>query len=834
MERASKPRSKDYGWLKMANEASELSSFKLKSHPDKLLVNHLHRVGDLCRKTVSEKSLNIDDADLLRDAAYIIGITHDMGKATRFFQDYIEEKDEKKKKSLKAKDITHHGLLSAFFTYAVMKEYLGQTEGKGRLAEYLPILSFLAVKRHHGNLLNAMDEIKDTDADKEKILKLAQKQINSMDQNKEEIGELLPHLLAKENISLKININKIINYILNEAIKEIRRKEKSFVRGLSEKGDLYPYLISQFIYSALLDADKTDAGLGGINLNRLDLSPKLVDDFREAKGFLSNKNNINSLRNQIYEEAVDRIAGWDLNEKILSLNVPTGTGKTLTALSLSLKLRARLENELKIKPRIIYALPFLSIIDQNYNVFEEVIFKPNEIKDSRLLLKHHHLADVKYKFEESEYEVDKSLLLLEGWNAEIIVTTFWQLFNTLFSNRNKQLRKFNKLANSIIILDEVQAVPHHYWLLIHDSLKLLTEKFNSYVVFMTATQPLIFDEAKGEIKEIAQRKEVYFRGLNRIELIPRIERALTLDEFKALMERDLNEKPNKDFLIVLNTIGSAQEIYKFVQDLPLKNTKKIFLSTNVIPKVRLARIDKIRKSKDSPDERMVIISTQLIEAGVDIDADIVYRDFAPLDSINQVAGRCNRNSSKDEKGTVSIFILKDDRKEFYKYIYDPFLISKTLDILKPIKGPIKESEFLDLNNKYFKAVKKGMAETDSKESLDCIAGLAFKDLSEKFKLIEDDYPKVDVFVELDDQAKEIWKQYRDLQMEKNHLERTKKYLKIKRDFSEYVISAPEKYAHNLIFEGSDMGYISNDELPNYYDEETGFMRAGAGEGTMII
>jgi CRISPR-associated endonuclease/helicase Cas3 len=131
-------------------------------------------------------------------------------------------------------------------------------------------------------------------------------------------------------------------------------------------------------------------------------------------------------------------------------------------------------------------------------------------------------------------------------------------------------------------------------------------------------------------------------------------------------------------------------------------------------------------------------------------------------------------------------------------------------------------------------VKKGMAETDSKESLDCIAGLAFKDLSEKFKLIEDDYPKVDVFVELDDQAKEIWKQYRDLQMEKNHLERTKKYLKIKRDFSEYVISAPEKYAHNLIFEGSDMGYISNDELPNYYDEETGFMRAGAGEGTMII
>ena len=679
-----------------------------------------------------------------------------------------------------------------------------------------------------------MDEVKDIDADKEKILKLAEEQIGSMEDRKEEIQLLLPTLLARMNINIKIDIDNIINYILNGALKDIRRREKSLVRALSESGNLYPYFISQFIYSALLDADKTDAGLGGVNLDRIDLSSVLVDDFRAAKGFSTSKNNLNSLRNQIYEEAMERIKGWDLNEKIISLNVPTGTGKTLAALSLSLKLKERLENERNIKPRIIYALPFLSIIDQNYRVFEEVILKPSASQDSRMLLKHHHLADVKFKIEESEYEVDKSLLLLEGWNAEIIVTTFWQLFNTLFSNRNKQLRKFNKLANSIIILDEVQAVPHQYWPLIHDSLKLLAEKFNSYIVFMTATQPLIFDEAKGEIKEIAQRKDEYFRGLNRIELVPRIEKAMALDEFKALLERDLNEKSDKDFLIVLNTIGSAQEIYRFIQALPLEDTKTVFLSTNIIPKVRLERIDEIRKSsKDAPRRRKVIVSTQLIEAGVDIDADIVYRDFAPLDCINQVAGRCNRNSSKDEKGTISIFILKDERKEFYKYIYDPFLISKTLDIL-PKKGSIKESEFLELNNRYFRAVKRGMGDADSKEIMECIAALAFKDLSAKFKLIEDDYPRVDVFIELDERSEEIWSQFRDLQKEKNHLERTKKYLKIKKDFSEYVISAPDKYAHNLIMEDLGMGYISRDELPNYYDDEIGFMRAGAGSGSMII
>jgi len=571
-------------------------SFNLKSHPDKRLVDHLRRVGRLAKKTVAEKSLNIDDAEVLEDAAYLIGITHDLGKATRFFQEYIDEKDEGKKRSLKARDVTHHGLLSAFITYAVMRDYLRQTGRSGELADYLPILSFLAVKRHHGNLLNAMDEIKDIDADKDRILKVAQEQIESIDMTgRAEINEMVGVLLQEGNIDLEFNFNNIINYILNEAAREIGRREKRFVRRMGEGRDLYPYFISQFLYSALLDADKTDAGLNGVDLERLGLSSKLVDDYRGLKGFTSNKDNINDLRNQIYEEAVDAIRAWSLDDRILSLNVPTGTGKTLAALSLSLKLRERLENERKIKPRIIYALPFLSIIDQNYRVFDEVVAIGGSVKDSRLLLKHHHLADVKYMTEDDEYDVDKGLLLLEGWNSEIIVTTFWQLFNTLFSNRNRQLRKFNKLANSIIILDEVQAVPHQYWQLIHDSLKILTEKFNSYVILMTATQPLIFEEAAGEIKEIAKKKEDYFRGLNRIELIPRIDNALTLDEFKAMLGGDLMEKPDKDFLVVLNTISSAQEVYRFVQELDLENTEKFFLSTNVIPKARLERIDEIKR-----------------------------------------------------------------------------------------------------------------------------------------------------------------------------------------------------------------------------------------------
>jgi CRISPR-associated endonuclease/helicase Cas3 len=817
---------------------SESYSFKLKSHPDKRLVDHLRRVGQLSRKTVTDKSLNIDDKDILTDAAYLIGVTHDLGKATSFFQEYIIEKDEMKKRSLKAKENTHHGLLSAFFTYAVIKEYLSQSGRKGDLADFLPILSFLAVKRHHGNLMNAMDEISEVDAEKDKILKVAEEQIASMD--KIEVSEILALLFPEGMINLKVNINNIISFILEHSFEEIGRKEKRLIRHLNRKIDLYPYFITQFLYSALLDADKTDAGLGGKDLDRLDLPADLVDQYRDRKGFTSDRNNINSLRNKIYEDAMVGIRDWNLENRILSLNVPTGTGKTLTSLSFALRLRDRLKNERNFTPRIIYALPFLSIIDQNYDVFEDVVTQGGKLEDSRLLLKHHHLADVDYKIEDNdEYKADESLLLLEGWNAEIIVTTFWQYFHTLFSNRNKLLRKFNKLANSIIILDEVQAVPHQYWQLIHDATKMLCEKFNSYVIFVTATQPIIFDEAIGEIKEITKKKEEYFKGLDRIELIPRIETALTLEEFKALLEKDLIDNPEKDFLIVLNTISSANNVYHFIKSQELENTEKFYLSTNVIPKERLERIRKIKGSseKDANESsriRKVIVSTQLIEAGVDIDADMVYRDFATMDSINQVAGRCNRNSAKADKGTVSIFILKDDRKEFYKYIYDPFLISKTLDILKPIKSSIRESAILELNNKYFKAVKRGMGDEKSKENLACLSQLSFQDLSKNFKLIEEDYPKVNVFVELDQKAAEIWEKYQDLRMEKNLKERIRKKLEIRKDFSEYLISAPEKSAHNLVVEIGDIGYISMHELPNYYDMETGFKRDKADEGSLIF
>ncbi len=798
-------------------------SFKLRSHPDKLLVDHLRNVGEMCRRTVAESARNLDDAEILKNVAYIIGATHDLGKATGFFQEYLRETDEKRRRALRSRDVTKHGLLSSLFTYAIVREHLRKRGCE--MPGTLPLVSFIAVRRHHGDLTNALDEISAIYAERERVLSVIEEQVSSLDRN--ECAQIFNALLGGV---VEIDLDSLLDHILRDALKDLRG-EKPLVRNLGRRNDVLPYFVAQLLYSALLDADKTDAGLEGVDLGRVNIPPDLVDRYREARGFSERRDGINGMRNEIYHDAVSRISGWDLNERIISLNVPTGTGKTLTSLAMALRLRRRLMNERGVMPRIVYALPFLSIIDQTCDVFEDVLESAGIRADSSVLLKHHHLSDITYTKGDEEFESDVSLLLMEGWNSEIVVTTFWQLFHTIFSNRNRRLRKFNRIANSIIIMDEVQAVPHRYWHLLHDSLKMLCEKFNSYLILVTATQPLIFSEESGEIREAVSDKERYFRALNRVELRPMIDAPMSLEEFEALLEGEIHNNPEKDFLIVLNTIRSARNVYSAIKALDLRDTELFYLSTHVVPRDRRDRIRRIRDERGG--RRKITVSTQLIEAGVDIDADIVFRDLAPLDSINQVAGRCNRNLSKG-RGRVSVVILRDERRELCRYIYDGFLISKTLDILRSCGECIEEREILELNSRYFRVVRSGMSDETSRRCMSMLSGLEFGDLGESFRLIEEDEPRVDVFVETDERASDVWQAYRDLRSERDLWERRRRYLRLRNALSDYMISLPRRLAADLVVENQGTGYISMAELPHYYDPETGFRVEDAGEGSMII
>ena len=805
---------------------NESFSCNLYSHPDKLLKEHLSNVGCSSRETLSLKEIDLSDLelkkDVLVDLSYLIGVCHDLGKATEYFQNYIKETDEKKRMQMKSRPETKHGLLSAIFTYFVLREYLKDQQALNEsLCDILSVIGYLIVKRHHGNLKDARSEVLDLREDEDLVV--LGRQIQSIDLN--EVKKVYRDLF-------KLDLSYFFSHY-QDIVKDILRKKKR-IRRLKEEKNIQYSLITQLLYSVLLNSDKVDASGIQMDRNRGEISSDLVDAYKVIEGYNEPEGKINIIRNSIYDDVISTVGGLNLEQKIYSLNVPTGTGKTLTSLSFALKLRDKLKTEKGFTPKIIYSLPFMSIIDQNFDVFEDVFEKVSgEPPTTDILLKHHHLADIFFETKDNEFETTESLFLIEGWNSEIIVTTFVQFFHTLISNKNRALRKYHNIVNSIVILDEVQSIPHEYWLLFKELISVFSKCFNTYFIFVTATQPLIF-EPETEITELVKDKTKYFNEFDRIELIPVLE-ITPFDEFKEIVRKETEKNKGKDFLIVLNTINSSKELYEHLKSFETEKTSYYYLSTNIIPKERLSRIGNIKTNKG----RKIIVSTQLIEAGVDIDVDIVYRDFSTLDSINQVAGRCNRNYRNDEMGLVKVFVLMDtNSKKYYQYIYGdkPILIDKTYQVLKSF-SKINEPLFLEITNEYYMKVKDAMSNDESEKMVSYLFDLKFESLQKNFRLIKQDYEKVDVFIELDDDAKRIWQIYQGIQEENNLFERRKLFLEIKKKFYDYVISVPEKFRNQVGFdEKMGIGRISKIEIDqgNGYDPETGFKRDSPGSGTLIL
>lgn len=796
---------------------------KLQSHPGKPLNLHLSRVARNCKNLLSSKRLNFSDylnIEILSDIAYLIGATHDFGKSTQYFQKYLNERDEKEKKKLKACPETKHGLLSAVFTYYVIRNFI-KTRGLADAQYYplLPILSFLIVKRHHGNLGNGLDEINNFHSEvlnDKKMNEVLYTQLNSIDER--EIETILKELIVDASF---IEFKKNFSIILKEI-----DKEYFGLLGLKKINTIFFYFLTLFLYSILLDSDKAEAMEAPI-IERESILSNIVDAYKQSK-FGKPITKIDQIRERIYTEVNKQVEKVSIDDKIFSLNVPTGTGKTLTSLSFALKLRDRIEKEKRFAPRIIYSLPFLSIIDQNFSVFDDVLSKKyGEDIPSNILLKHHHLSEIFYETIEDEFTTEKSQFLIEGWNSEIVVTSFIQLFHSLISNKNRSIRKFHNIVNSIILLDEIQAIPHKYWYLLNQALTFISKYFNTYFVIITATEPLIFDEAAGEIMPLVENKRKYFEEFDRIDLNLMTNKEASIEDFKKILLNDISRKKNKDFLIVMNTIDSSKEVFRFLRgNLKDDSSEFFYLSTNIVPIERLERINRIKGAT----KRKIIVSTQVIEAGVDIDVNVVYRDFSPLDSINQVAGRCNRNYEEGSRGEVNVYFLKDERtnKFFYSYIYDGFLINKTREVFGS-RNKIEEKSFLELNNEYFEKVKRTSSSDASNEILENLYKLAFRETGD-FKLIEEDYEKVDVFVELDDEAKKIWDIFSAIMKEEDLKKRRENFLKIKKKFYNYVISITKEKLGSVCLENG-IGYISLSDLKRKYDKEIGFIPDG---GALII
>lgn len=763
------------------------TSFKLKSHKfedergGQLLIDHLKGVTKIALETSKYNGI-IDDK--LDEVIRTICMCHDFGKASTYFQQYL--------KNQYFGDLKNHGEISAYFTYYMVPEPW-------------KLIGFICVKRHHGNI-----DIDSTFFSPENEEKL--KCISA------DIRKSITELEAIYNRQLEDFFNKMEDGNLIKEVKHnfrnrtIKNKKKTIME-LEEE-----FLWLQYLWSLLLTGDKTQLIKGDTfknsNIFREVFARNYKDNLRQQcikKIPEVEKSQLFRIREDIYNSVIESINKVDLNkDKLLSINVPTGTGKTIAVYAGAFRLSQRLVEEKNINPNIIYNIPFTSVIDQNYEVLEDIIRLNNIDASSDLILKHHSMSPIEYKDkEEKEYKNYDARFLVENWQSTIITTTFVQLFNSLFkSGINSIMHRFHKLAGSIIILDEIQAIPTEYYTIIEDLFRILCDKFNCYIITLTATKPLFLVG-----KELVIDNEKFFREMNRIEFENYTHNLTDIDLFKNIVADDIINNVDKSFLIILNTVKSTLDMYKYLKEELDGKRKVLYLSTEIIPLRRLEIIKEIKKSKD----KYILVSTQLIEAGVDLDFDVVYRDIAPMDCINQSAGRANRNGING-KGKVKLYRLVDKRERtFASYVYSGPLLEATMKILSG-KDKIEENQLWEINNSYFAKVKEvtlNKSDEKYKEYCENIKQLRLQEIR-KFELIKDkNEMKIDVIIRYNEEAEKCIEI-----IDHNYDYEEQDIVNAWRCLNKYRISVNRSDVENIINEIKGSNFINKQD----YDKDIGIIR----------
>lgn len=794
---------------------------ELLSHPDKLLIDHLSEVSNIAVKNVKRKEYgfsflfkNTDDGILIADVVYIAAAFHDIAKATSYFQDYIRNPDRTHNQ------LKNHALLSALFAFFVAEGYFKTLDGDEIIKQLLSVFIFTAVKRHHGNLENLSGEVFFKEWEDNLHL-----QVNSIEHSK--IEPIIDTLLIP--LKLDIEWSKFVEFIINKEYDE-KFEDFSFdvledIKDFDPKKRLEFFYIHQLIYSNLLFADKNDVilDISIKEIERINVEGQIIE-FRKSNGFDKPKTKINYIKNEAYTGALQNLERvFNKYKHNYSITLPTGLGKTITSYAIADKMRklAGFNNS-----NIVINIPFTSIIDQIFEVYSEILQSYN----SEILLKHHHLAEPEYKpIGENTLNYDKSSFLIETWQSDTVVTTFVQLIETLLTADKAKLMKLSHLANSIVLLDEIQTINYELWETVRESFKVLGEKFNIYFILISATQPFIFTPDE-DIIEIVPDYRKYFKVFNRTKLICNNE-SYSFDDLKIQILNYISEN-DKDTLIILNTKDSARECFEYLADNLDENIKPYFLSTLITPYERKKIIERIiRKSK----KQKVIVSTQLVEAGVDISVDTVFRQMAPLDSIIQAAGRANRHNEKNEISEVHVFEIKELTK-VSGFIYGSDLLIKTKNVLKEF-NQIEEKDYLQLIERYFQEVRKQSDQTTPKQ-LNAMLNLDFSEIN-KFELIKKERKTESVFIQLNKKAKLVWEQFEDIYNNKNlsFFEKREAFGKIKSKFYNYVINVPVPYDSDRIDfdrEKKFNFYISELENPssnynyseNNFRHNTGYIKSG--------
>ena len=600
-----------------------------------------------------------------------VKLFHDIAKLKNNFQIYIRDTSNDKLDK-------NHSLLSAYFFLL-----------NSKFDEISTLFGFLTIVSHHGDAVNLMTLARDD---------------NKFFKNQKELERWDEVANAAKNIKIYSGLSTKKDEFLGRA-KKLR--QYLILSQYRHKFTYEDFINFKSLYSNLIYSDKFEAIFSAPKQQ----TKNIPIDVLEA----SIQNLPPNKKRDVFKKFV--LNNFDENYKLFTLTAPTGYGKTLTALNFALKFN---------KSRIIYALPFTSIIDQTYDIVAK-IYKISDI----LVSKAHHKTTIGEENLTDEDRYSKIKFLMESFSGEINVTTLYQLIFALFGNKNKDNVKFNQIKNSVVIIDEAQAIPYNFRKDFILLCEIISQRLGTIFIFMSATMPVIKSENFKEISNLD-----YFSKQDRYVI-----KWLDIGGEDELLEKICEAANDKNTLVVVNTIKKAQELFTKLKD----KFSCFCLNGYMYDDHKRATTGAVRcaidKSKVDPLARKILlISTQSIEAGVDLDFDVGFREVSPISSIIQTAGRVNRHFGAT-RGELYVF---PEISKFTNLIYgDLYKVSGA--ILSDLKQKeVRESEILEISNLYFQKISNQLENLHIKSEIE---KLEFENINQKIEDIMNDNHKQTLIIE---------------------------------------------------------------------------------------
>jgi len=606
-----------------------------------------------------------------------VKLYHDIAKLKNNFQIYIRDTSNDKLDK-------NHSFLSAYFFLL-----------NSKFDEIPTLFGFLAIVSHHGDAVNLMTLAREA---------------NKFFKNSKELEYWEEVANAAKNIKIYSGLSTKKDEFLDGAE---RLRRYLILLQYKHKFTYEDFINFKSLYSNLVYSDKFEAIF---NEPRQENKQIPLCELEQYISKLAEKsddekpNKRDTFRNFV-------LNNFDENYKLFTLTAPTGYGKTLTALNFALKFN---------KSRIIYALPFTSIIDQTYDIIAK-IYKNSDISVSKA----HHKTTIDEENLTEEDRYSKIKFLMESFSGEINATTLYQLIFALFGNKNKDNVKFNQLKNSVVIIDEAQAIPYNFRKDFILLCEIISQRLGTIFIFMSATMPVIKSE---NFKEISNLE--YFSKQDRYVI-----KWLDISGEEELLEKICETAKDKNTLVVVNTIKKAQELF-----VKLRDKFSCFCLNGYMHDrhkraiIRMVRCGISKSKKDPLASKILLISTQSIEAGVDLDFDVGFREVSPISSIIQTAGRVNRHFG-EICGELYVF---PEISKFTKSIYgDLYKVSGT--ILENFRQrEVRESEILEISNLYFQKISNQLENLYIESE---IKKLEFENINQKIEEIMDDNCKQTLIIE---------------------------------------------------------------------------------------